>query len=88
MYCIVQKYSNLRGKQKLLALELDFWRQSVRMSRKDKSANHEIREKLGLQNSIWDDINTKQLMWYVHVQRMTDKRQNNKRCRREGERKN
>ena len=51
---------------KLNTIEMDFWRRSARISRKDKIRNTIIKQK----KMNVDDIKTKQLQWYGHVQRM------------------
>jgi hypothetical protein len=52
--------------------EVDFWRHSARVSRKDKIKNTIIKQKMNVVKSLLDDIKTKQLQWYGHVQRMED----------------
>jgi hypothetical protein len=53
---------------------MDFWRRSVRISRKDKIRNNIIKQKINVTRSVLDDIKTKQLQWYGHVQRMEEER--------------
>ena len=53
---------------------MDFWRRSARISRKDKIRNNTIKQKLTVTRSLLDDIKTKQLQWYGHVQRMEEGR--------------
>ena len=55
---------------KLNSTEMDFWRRSARISRKDKIRNTIIKQKMNVTRSLLDDIKTKQLKWYGHVQRM------------------
>ena len=50
--------------------EMDFWRRSARISRKDKIRNNIIKQKMNVTRSLLEDIKTKQLKWYGHVQRM------------------
>ena len=57
---------------KLNSTEMDFWRRSARISRKDKIRNIIIKQKMNVTRSILDDIKTKQLQWYGHVQKMED----------------
>jgi hypothetical protein len=59
---------------KLNSTEIDFWRLSARISRKDKIRNTFIKQKMNVTRTILDDINTKQLKWYGHVQRMEEGR--------------
>ena len=54
---------------KLNSTEMDFWRRSARISRKDKIRN-KTKQKMSVTRSLLDDIKTKQLEWYGHVQRM------------------
>jgi hypothetical protein len=58
----------------LNSTEMDFWRSSTRISRKDKIRNTVIKQKMNVTRPLLDDINTKQLKWYGHVQRMEEGR--------------
>jgi hypothetical protein len=58
----------------LNSTEMDFWRRTARISRKDKIRNTIIKQKMNVTRSLLDDIKTKQLQWYGHVQRMEDGR--------------
>jgi len=53
---------------------MDFWRRSARISRKDNIRNNIIKQKMNVTRSVLDDIKTKQLQWYGHVQRMEEGR--------------
>jgi hypothetical protein len=59
---------------KLNSTEMDFWQRSARISRKDKIRNTIIKQKMKVTRSLLDDIKTKQLRWYGHVQRMEEGR--------------
>jgi len=59
---------------KLNSTEMDFWRRSARISRKDKIRNIIIKQKMNVTRSLLEDIKTKQLQWYGHVQRMKERR--------------
>ena len=60
---------------KLNSTEMDFWRRSARVSRKDKIRNTIIKQKMNVtRRSLLDNIKTKQLQWYGHVQRMEEGR--------------
>ena len=59
---------------KLNSTEMDFWRRSTRISRKDKIRNIIIKQKMNVVRSLLDDIKTKQLQWCGHVQRMEEGR--------------
>ena len=54
---------------KLKSREIDFWRRSARISRKDKIRNTIIKQKINLVRSLLDDVKTKQLQLYGHVER-------------------
>jgi hypothetical protein len=57
---------------KLNSTEIDFWRRSVRISKKDKIRNSAIKQRMNVTRSVVDGIKTKQLQWYGHVQRMEE----------------
>jgi len=59
---------------KLNSIEMDFWRRSARISRKDKIRKTIIKQKMNGARSLLDDVKTKQLQWYGHVQRMEEGR--------------
>ena len=59
---------------KLNSTELDFWRRSAGISRKDKIRNNIIKQKMKMTRSVLEDIKTKQLQSYGHVQRMVEGR--------------
>ena len=59
---------------KLNSTEMDFWRRSARISRKDKIGNNIIKQKMNVTKSLLEDVKTKQLKWYGHVQRMEEGR--------------
>ena len=54
--------------------EMDFWRRSTRISRKDKIRNKIIKQKMNVTRSLLEDIKTQQLKWCGHVQRMEEGR--------------
>ena len=53
---------------------MDFWRRSARISRKDKIRNNIIKKKTNVTRSLLEDIKSKQLKSYGHVQRMEEGR--------------
>jgi hypothetical protein len=55
---------------KLNTTEMDFWRRSAGISRKDKIRNSAIKQRTAVTRSLLDYIKTKQLQQYGHVQRM------------------
>ncbi|XP_044760850.1 uncharacterized protein LOC123318297 [Coccinella septempunctata] len=58
----------------LLATEMDFWRRAAGRSRTERIRNERIRDIMGIKHTIVDDIRTKQLVWFGHVQRMPEDR--------------
>ena len=59
---------------KLNSTEMDFWRRSARISRKNKIRNAIITQKMNVARSLLDNIKTKRLQWYGNVQRMEEGR--------------
>jgi hypothetical protein len=57
---------------KLKSTEMDSWRRSARISRKDKIRNNIKKQKMNVTRSLLDVIKTKQLQWYGHVQRVEE----------------
>ena len=57
---------------KLNSTEMDFWRRSAKISKKNKIGNTITKQKMSVVRSLLDDIKTKQLQWYGHVQRMEE----------------
>jgi hypothetical protein len=47
---------------------------SAPISRKDKIRNNIIKQKMNVKRSLLEDIKTKQLQWYGHIQRMEEGR--------------
>ena len=62
------------NKRKLLAVEMDAIRRSARTSRLDRVRNETIRDKMGRQKTIVEEIESAQLKWYGHVRRMDNTR--------------
>jgi len=62
------------NKQKLLSLEMDYWRRSCGVSRMDHVRNDRIREIMKVDGNILDTVERKQLTWYGHLQRMNEAR--------------
>mgnify|MGYP000731146378 CR=1 FL=1 len=54
-----------------LTSEMDFWRRSSRISRKEK-INSIIREKMQVEKTLTDDIKIILLKWFGHVQMMKE----------------
>ena len=54
--------------------EKDLWRRSARISKKDKIRNIVIKKKMNVTRSLLEDIKTKELQRYGHVQMMEEGR--------------
>jgi len=54
--------------------EMDFWRRSVGISKRDRVRNEGMRQITGFENDIILDVMTRYLVWYEHVNRMMDGR--------------
>jgi len=52
------------------ATEMDALRRSSRISRKERIRNVNIRQQIGLEETIVKEIEQNQLTWYSHVQRI------------------
>ncbi|XP_012228171.2 uncharacterized protein [Linepithema humile] len=63
-----------QNKRKLEAVEMDAIKRSLRISRKDRIQNEEVRRRMGIDGTLYDDIERMQLIWYGHVQRMGEER--------------
>jgi hypothetical protein len=59
---------------KLNSTEMDSWRRTARISRKDKIRNNIIKQKRNVARSVLDDIKTKQLQWHGYVQGVVEGR--------------
>ncbi|XP_072399540.1 uncharacterized protein [Diabrotica undecimpunctata] len=62
------------NRRKLEVVEMDAFRRSVGVSRRERIRNDEIRQRMGVDGSLTTDIERKQLIWYGHVQRMDNSR--------------
>lgn len=65
---------NKKQVNRLNALEMDFWRRSARISRKDRIRNTEIRRIMEVEEESAVTIERKRLRWYGHVRRMGEER--------------
>ncbi|XP_045462181.1 uncharacterized protein LOC123672210 [Harmonia axyridis] len=63
-----------RNKRMLEATEMDALRRFTRISRLDRVRNEDVRQIMGRADTVIEEIEQRQLSWYVHVQRMTDHR--------------
>ena len=61
-------------RRRINGTEMDALRQSTRISKLDRKTNEYIRGKMNVQDTIWDEITRKQLIWYGHVERMDPSR--------------
>lgn len=68
------KSGKSRTGHKNYATEMDFWHLAAGKSRMERVTNARIREIMDAPHTITDEIRTKQLIWYGHVQRMGDER--------------
>ncbi|PSN37814.1 hypothetical protein C0J52_22582 [Blattella germanica] len=59
---------------KLHSTQMDFWRRSTRISKRDNIRKPMIREKMKVKGSLTEDIKTAQLRWFGHVKRMREDR--------------
>jgi len=59
---------------KLNFTQTAFWRRPARISRNDKIGNTVIKQKMNTVKSLLEDIRTKQLQCYMHVQRIEEGR--------------
>lgn len=59
-----------KQKKKLETVEMEAMRRSLCISRRDRIRNEVVKQRMGVEGSIIQDVNVKQLTWYGHVQRM------------------
>jgi hypothetical protein len=62
------------NKRKLQAFQMDFLRRNCGISRLDHVRNDRIKEIMDLDKTIIDRVEEKQLVWYGHLQRMSEER--------------
>ncbi|XP_045466631.1 uncharacterized protein LOC123675327 [Harmonia axyridis] len=56
------------------AVEMDVFRRSLGISRRDRVRNEEVKLRMGVEGSVTTDIERRQLIWYGHIQRMPSTR--------------
>ena len=56
---------------KVQAVEMDFWRRCLRVTRLDRLRNDVIRERMGVSESVNERIAQRRLRWYGHCRRMS-----------------
>jgi len=62
------------NKRRVEATEMDTLRRSSRISRKERIRNVNVRQQIGLEETIVKEIEQNQLTWYGHVERMAEGR--------------
>ena len=62
------------NKRRVDATEMDTLRRSYRVSRTDRIRNLNIRQQIGLEETIIKEIEHNQLTWHGPIQRMTEGR--------------
>jgi hypothetical protein len=62
------------NKNKLQAFQMDFLQRSCGISRLDHVRNDRIKEIMDLDKMIIDRVEERQLVWYGHLQRMSEER--------------
>ena len=62
------------AKRKIDTVEMDYLRRSCRISRFDRVTNAEIRRRTNRIHTTSERIETRQLIWFGHMQRMADSR--------------
>lgn len=65
---------NKNMQNKLLALEMDFWRRSAKISRLQHIRNEVVKQKMHVEQDIVEEIRRRQLLWYGHMKRMPEDR--------------
>lgn len=55
---------------------MDAMRRSLCISRKDRVRNETIKQEMGIEGNIVQDIEKKQLTWYEHVKRISERLSN------------
>jgi hypothetical protein len=63
---------NMRNR--LSTVENGYWRRCCRLTLRDRVTNVRIREMMGIEDSLIDNIEKKQLHWYGHMRRMNNAR--------------
>lgn len=61
-------------KSKINATEMMYWRRCCKTTILDRVRNDEIRNKMGVDTTLTDSIEKKQLMWYGHMRRLGQER--------------
>lgn len=57
---------------KVQAVEMDFWRRCLKVTRLDKIRNEVVRQRMDVGTSVNERIGARRLRWYGHVRRMSD----------------
>lgn len=62
------------NKKKIISTEMDALRRSARISRRERKTNEYVKEQMGVEGNVMEDVERRQLIWYGHVQRMDERR--------------
>ena len=65
---------DVTAKNKLLSYEMDYLRRSCRLRRVDRLRNETIRNMMGMERDIVNEVQRKQLVWYGNTCRMDEER--------------
>ena len=63
-----------KNRKKLEATEMDVFRRTLGISRMERIRNEEVRLRMGIEDTIMKDVKHKQLIWYGHVNRISETR--------------
>ncbi|KAK4873911.1 hypothetical protein RN001_013271 [Aquatica leii] len=74
MFNILTKVGLKKDKRKINAVEMDYLRPSCRISRQEHIQNEQIRRRTRRVHTTVERVETRQLVWYGHVKRMSDDR--------------
>ena len=72
----LRKFTNTL--EQLLSTEMNHLRRSCRLRRVDRVRNETIRNMMGMERDIVDEVQRKQLIWYGHMCRMDEERISNR----------
>lgn len=63
---------NKRLAQRINATEINYWRRCCSVTKLEHVRNTVIRERMEVDRSLIDSIETKKLLWYGHLKRMEE----------------
>ena len=61
-----------KEKREIAALKMDALRRSLKISRRDRIKNKVIKTKIKISETVEEEIQRKQLIWYGHVRKMEE----------------